>query len=62
MTALAIAAALGAVFALMGGIAAMMYDGAVGAQRSEAWMGWRVLAQAVALLFIVLGLAGTAAT
>ena len=60
MTALVFAAAFGVVVALVAGIASMMYDGPVSRQRSQAWMGWRVAAQALALLFILLGLAGTA--
>jgi hypothetical protein len=57
---LAIAAALGAVFALACGIAAMATDGAVIDRRSEAWMGWRVACQAAALLFAAVMLATSA--
>jgi hypothetical protein len=60
MTALVFAAAFGAVVALVAGIASMMYDGPISNQRSEKWMSWRVAAQGLALLFILLGLAGTA--
>ena len=60
MTALVFAAAFGVVVALIAGIVAMVSDGPVSNQRSEAWMGWRIAAQAAALLFILLGLAGTA--
>ena len=58
---LAVAAALGAVVALISGIVAMARNGEVAHLKSEQWMGWRVVWQAVALLFVVLGLAGTAA-
>jgi hypothetical protein len=57
---LAIAAALGAVFALGCGIAAMATDGAVIHRRSEVWMGWRVACQAAALLFAAVMLATSA--
>lgn len=60
MTALVLAAAFGAVFALWAGIASMMLDRPVSGQRSAAWMGWRVAAQAAALLFVLLALATAA--
>src|SRR5262245_52654304 len=50
----AIAAALGAVFALVCGIAAMVSDGEVMHRRSEIWMGWRVAFQGTALLLAAL--------
>lgn len=57
----AVAAALGALGALVGGIVAMMRDSEVGHLTSEKWMSWRVIWQAVALLFVVLGLITPAA-
>lgn len=61
ITALAVTAALGAIVALVGGIVAMTRNGEVAHLTSETWMGWRVVWQALALLFVVLGLASTAA-
>jgi hypothetical protein len=57
MTALVFAAAFGVLVALVAGIASMMLDKPVSGQRSATWMGWRVAAQGLALLFILLGLA-----
>ena len=51
---LTIAAALGAVFALECGIAAVAFDGEVVRRRSQVWMGWLVACQAAALLFAAL--------
>lgn len=57
---LAIASALGAVFALACGVSAMAVDGEVIHRRSEVWMGWRVACQAAALIFIALVLVASA--
>lgn len=56
----AIAAMLGAIFALACGIAAMVSDDKVFHLRSEQWMGWRVAWQAIAALFAALLLATAA--
>lgn len=56
----AIAALLGAVFALGCGVAAMVSNGEVFHLRSEQWMGWRVAWQAIAVLFAALLLATAA--
>lgn len=56
----AIAAMIGAVFALACGIASMVSNGEVLRLRSEQWMGWRVAWQAIAVLFAALLLATAA--
>jgi hypothetical protein len=53
MTAFALVALAATVFSLVGGISSMAVDGEVGHLRSEQWMVARVLAQAVAVLFVV---------
>jgi hypothetical protein len=60
LTFFAIAAMMGAVFALACGIAAMVSNEAVLRLRSEQWMGWRVAWQAVAVLLAALLLATAA--
>jgi hypothetical protein len=59
---LAIVAAVGAVAALVSGIASMACDGEVAHRRSEQWMGWRVACQAAALLLVLVGVSATAST
>ena len=61
MTGFALAAGVGVVVALIGGIAAMVRNGEVAHLTSERWMRWRVIWQGVALLFIILGLVTPAA-
>jgi hypothetical protein len=56
----ALAATLGAVFALACGVAAMVSNGEVLRHRSEEWMGWRVVWQGIALLFAAMLLATAA--
>ena len=58
--ALAIAAALGAIFSLVSGITSMACNAEVGRYRSEQWMGWRVAFQSAALLFILLAMIASA--
>jgi hypothetical protein len=53
MTAFALIALAATVFALVAGISSMAVDGEVGHLRSEQWMVARVLAQAIAVLFVV---------
>ena len=59
---LAIAAGIGALVALVAGLCAMARDGEVGHLTSEKWMTWRVIWQAIALVFVFVGLVTPAAT
>ena len=57
----AIAAAVGAIVALVAGIGAMARDGEVAHLTSKQWMSSRVIWQAAALVFILIGLVTPAA-
>jgi len=59
---LVMVAALLAAYALAAGIVAMARDGEVAHISSQSWMGWRVAWQAIAVLFIMIGVMGTAAS
>ena len=56
----AIAAMIGAVFALACSVATMVFSGELLRLRSEEWIGWRVAWQAIAVLFAALLLATAA--
>jgi len=53
VTLLVLLAAVATVVSLTSGIAAMSQDGEIGHQSSAAWMGWRVVFQAIALVLIL---------
>ena len=61
ITGFAIAAAVGAIVALVAGIGAMARNGEVAHLTSTQWMSWRVIWQAIALLFVLIGLVTPAA-
>ena len=62
LTVIVLTAALAALYALAAGITAMMYDGDVAHVSSKSWMAWRVTWQAIAVLFIMVGVMATAAS
>lgn len=53
MTAFALIALAATVFSLVAGISSMAVDGEVARLRSEQWMVARVLAQGIAVLFVL---------
>jgi len=62
LTVLVLAAALGAAYALTAGITAMARNRDVAHVDSKSWMAWRVAWQAAAVLLIMVGVIGTAAS
>ncbi|HZN25053.1 MAG TPA: HIG1 domain-containing protein [Burkholderiales bacterium] len=62
LTVLVLAAALGAAYALAAGIIAMARNGEVAHLSSKSWMAWRVRWQAIAVVLIIVGAIGTAAS